>query len=75
MSDRYADWLPVVPATGQLKEIARELLTLAGDPSLVRTAGNGTEFLVPAWVADAYTTPLPAVTKKRAAPRAKPSEE
>lgn len=75
MSDRYDGWLTVVPAAGQLKETARELLTLAGDPSLVRTAGNGTEFLVPAWVADAYTTPLPAAPKKRAAPRAKPSEE
>jgi hypothetical protein len=73
MSDLFKDWVSVIPASGELKETARELLTLAGDPSLVRTDGNGTEFLVPAWVADAYTTPSPAPRKRAARP--KPSEE
>lgn len=73
MSDRYADWLLVVPAAGRLKETATELLRLAGDPSLVRTEGNGTEFLVPPAVAQAFTAPIRR--SKPRAPRAEPKSE
>lgn len=75
MSDRYAGWVSVVPAAGKLTETARELLTLAGDPSLVRTDGNGTEFLVPSWVADAYTTPTPPPPPPKKRAQSKTSEE
>lgn len=61
-----SDWLLIVPGKGQLKETAKELLRLAGSPALVRTTGNGLEFLVPPGVAQAFTAPL------RAAPVRKP---
>lgn len=67
------DWVPVIPGQDGIKAAAQELLTIAGDPALVRTAGNGTEFLVPSWVADAFVSP-PAPEKKRA-PRARKSED
>jgi hypothetical protein len=76
VSDRYADWVPVIPATGRVKETAKELLALAGNPALVRTDGNGLEFLVHPAVADAYTTP--SFTPPRPRPRrgrAKKSED
>lgn len=66
-------WVPVVPGAGELKETAKVLLLIAGDPALVRTDGNGTEFLVPGWVADAFTAP--AGTPKKRAPRARKIED
>lgn len=57
MSDIYADWVHVVPAAGKLKATAKTLLALAGDPGRVRTASNGTEFLVHPEVAQAYNAP------------------
>lgn len=51
--DRYSDWVTVVPGEGELVTTARLLLDLA-DPREVLTASNGTEFLVPPEVADAY---------------------
>lgn len=58
--DRYADWVTVVPAKGELNAVARKLLSMA-DPKDVLTTGNGTEFLVPPEVADAYhATSAPA---------------
>ncbi len=74
MSDRYADWVPVIPARGRVKETARELLALAGNPALVRTDGNGLEFLVHPAVADAYTAPSPPPSRPRRG-RAKKSED
>lgn len=45
----------VVPAPGEAAATARLLLELAGDvPEIVRTARGGTEFLVPASLAEAY---------------------
>lgn len=67
------DWITVVPGAGELKETARVLLLIADDPALVRTSGNGTEFLVPVWVADAFTAP--AEPPKKRAPRARKSED
>lgn len=66
-------WVPIVPGAGELKETAKVLLLIAGDPALVRTDGNGTEFLVPQWVADTFTTPVQAAPKKRA-PRKRTEE-
>ena len=57
MSRIYDDWIPVTPAKGAVKEVARALLDIAGDARLVRTEGNGGEFLVPSWVADRFTSP------------------
>lgn len=57
-------WVPVIPGAGELKETAKVLLLIAGDPALVRTDGNGTEFLVPQWVAAAFTAP-PETPKRR----------
>lgn len=67
-----ADWVPVISGAGELKETAKVLLLIANDPALVRTDGNGTEFLVPQWVADAFTAP--AEPKKQRAPRRKTEE-
>lgn len=76
MTKRFDDWLPVIPAPGTLKQVAKELLALAGDPSLVRTDGNGTEFLVPADLARRYlNTPEPVDTPKPRRTRAKRNEE
>lgn len=57
-------WVPVIPGAGELKETAKVLLLIAGDPALVRTDGNGTEFLVPEWVADAFTAPAEPAKKR-----------
>lgn len=73
MSDRYADWVPIVPGAGELKETARALLSIGG-PANVRTEDNGTTFSVPPWVAEQFTTPeQPTAPKRR--PRARKSEE
>lgn len=59
----------VVPAPGTLKETAQLLLSLARDVRDVRTVGNGTQFDVPDYLADAYgrtlDAPAPASTGKR----------
>lgn len=44
----------VVPAGGQLKATAQQLLDLADSPRDVRTTGNGLEFEVPDELADRY---------------------
>lgn len=69
MSDRYANWVPVIPATGSVKETAKELLALASTPAHVRTDGNGLEFLVHPAVADAYTRPPAPPTPRRGRPK------
>lgn len=51
------EWVTVVPARGELGNVARALLDLADDPKHVRTAGGGTEFLVHPLVAEKYNTP------------------
>lgn len=48
------EWAVVVPAKGELARTARELIDLAGDPTLVRTDGNGNEFRVPASIAQVW---------------------
>lgn len=57
MGNLLDGWQAVVPAPARVKEAARELLAIAGDPQLVRTDGNGTTFLVPAWVAEMFVSP------------------
>jgi len=51
------DWVTVVPAAGEVKEVARALLALAHSPHDVRTAGTGTEFRIPPYLADLYNAP------------------
>ena len=86
MTRLYDDWVPVIPSRGKVKDVARALLDIAGDPTLVRTEGNGGEFLVPSWVADRFTTPAePAAispnsekatsTPRKRASRARKSED
>jgi len=61
----------VVPAQGALAETARALLELAGDtPEIVRTTRGGTEFTVPAPLAELYhraVTGTPETAPKRRA--------
>ena len=57
------DWVRVVPAPDQVKATARALIALALEPHDVRTAGTGTEFLVPPYLADLYNAP--AAPKRR----------
>lgn len=71
MTDRFDSWQTVIPAKGRIREAATELLAIAGDSRLVRTAGNGTEFLVPAWVANAFVTPAKTEPPKTRRSRAK----
>lgn len=52
------DWTVVVPAASDVKETARALLALADSPGHVRTDGNGSEFLVPPYLADRYNESL-----------------
>jgi hypothetical protein len=66
MSNRYDEWIPVIPAKGKIKETVRALLDLAPDPRDVRSVGNGDEFLVPPELAAAYeatTQPAPEPAK------------
>lgn len=66
------EWVSVVPARGQsLQAVARELLALADDPSHVRTARAGHEFLVHPLVAEKYTAP----PKPKRTARSKPKTE
>lgn len=44
----------VIPAPGTLPDTARLLLKLADHPHQVRTISNGTQFEVPAALAEAY---------------------
>lgn len=72
------EWLLIVPGKGELKDTAKELLRLAGDPALVRTTGSGTEFLVPSDVAQEFTAPVPptpARKPKSRTSRATPKED
>lgn len=64
-----SDWVVVTPADGKVAETAAELLSLARHPGDVRTAGSGAEFIVPPYLADAYTKP------KRPARRSKKEVE
>lgn len=59
------DWTTVVPAPGDVAEVARALLALARSPHDVRTTAGGTEFRVPVYLADLYTAP--AAPKRRRA--------
>lgn len=81
MSDET--WAVVIPDPRTLKDTARLLLDLAGDPSLVETTSGGTAFRVPQDVAAAFDerlsaadTPAPkkTTTKRRTAPRASTEE-
>ncbi len=62
------DWQPIVPGAGESQEVARLLLSLADDPSHVRTQRGGSEFLVPPYLAERFTQPEPPKTKR---PRAR----
>lgn len=66
------DWVTVVPPVGEHARVAAELLALATHPGHVRTAGSAAEFIVPPYLADAYTKP-PA--PKRRAPKPKEGDE
>ena len=69
MTDRYDDWVHVVPGPGELKAVAKALLTIAPSVHHVRTESNGTEFLVHPAVAETYQAGLdaaPATAPKRA---------
>lgn len=72
------EWVTVIPEPGRLKETAQALLLLAS-PQDVRTDGNGTEFLVPASVADAYhghtADPTPRPKRRARATKIEESEE
>lgn len=59
-------WVTVIPGKGRVGEVARELLALADTPTHVRTDGNGSEFLVPPYLADRYLTPPPAPASTQA---------
>lgn len=54
------DWTTVIPPEGETAATARALLALARSPQDVRTSNAGNEFLVPSYLADAYTRPAPA---------------
>jgi hypothetical protein len=60
------DWTVVVPAPGEVREIAQALLALADSPADVRTDGNGTEFLVPPYLADKFNESLRPKPRRRA---------
>ena len=60
------DWAVVVPAPGQVKETAIVLLALAVSPADVRTGGNGSEFLVPPYLADRFNESTRPKPRRRA---------
>lgn len=60
------DWTVVVPAAGEVKATAAALLALADSPADVRTDGNGSEFLVPPYLADRYNESLRPKPRRRA---------
>lgn len=57
MSSALEDWVVIVPAKGTVKATVRELLAAARTPADVRTQGNGDEFLVAPYVAEALNPP------------------
>lgn len=59
-------WTVVVPAPGEVRETAQALLALANSPADVRTDGNGTEFLVPPYLADKFNESLRPKPRRRA---------
>lgn len=71
MSDRYDDWINVVPAPGEHKQAAADLLEIADSVHDVRTVGNGTEFLVAPYVGEAYNGTSKRAPRKRRAPAKK----
>jgi hypothetical protein len=74
MSDRFADWVTIVPGKGEAGATAKKLLSIATSRSQVRTAEGGAVFVVAPEVAAAYNRPQedkPAPRKR--APR-KPKE-
>ncbi|HSX97269.1 MAG TPA: hypothetical protein VLG91_07740 [Streptomyces sp.] len=58
------EWVPIIPGRGQIREVAIELLSLADDPSHVRTTSNGSEFAVLPYVAERFTRPAPAPNRR-----------
>lgn len=60
------DWAVVVPAAGEVKATAAALLALADSPADVRTDGNGSEFVVPPYLADRYHESLRPKPRRRA---------
>lgn len=62
------DWVSVVPPAGERARVEAELLALAQHPGHVRTAGSASEFIVPPYLADAYTKP-PAPRRRAAKPK------
>jgi len=66
MSNPTEGWVTVVPEPGKVKEAVTLLLAAAEFPEHVLSQRNGTEFLVPPYVADAYNAPAAAVPKRRA---------
>ena len=60
------DWAVVVPAAGEVKATAVALLALADSPADVRTDGNGSEFLVPPYLADRYNESTRPKPRRRA---------
>lgn len=63
----------VIPADGTLRETARLLLDIAGDPYLVRTINGGTAFQVPVSIADEYSRRVAPQPRRRG--RAPKTEE
>lgn len=60
------DWVHIVPGKEGPKVAASLLLELAVSPRDVRTESNGTEFLVPPYLAELYNpTPVPAPKRRR----------
>lgn len=59
------DWVHVIPAEGTVADVAKALLALAESPAHVRTDGNGSEFLVPPYLAELYMTPPKPPAKRR----------
>lgn len=60
------DWATVVPPQGEVKATAIVLLALADSPADVRTDGNGSEFLVPAYLADRFNESTRPKPRRRA---------
>jgi hypothetical protein len=60
------DWATVVPPVAEVKATAQALLALADSPADVRTDGNGSEFLVPPYLADRYNESLRPKPRRRA---------
>lgn len=65
MSDRYDDWVSVLPDLGSAAETATLLLGLADTPADVRTVRGGAEFLVAPYVGDRYTKALAPKPRRR----------